>query len=246
MHTHTRRNTDTKISHFNYFSTFICWKKFPNIRTLQEKKSSKGFHVEFLGAALRVHYDHVAKMGNGLESEREDMRAYGEDRTRQRGRTVFVETWRAELLLGRTKKAARTDAGNCCSMFWWEETRQRASTPFHNLVPQQLSQGTKRGRGRWWTSMFWWRRRLLPRMRWEGGGGQLSAAAAVTGYSGLSLNDGSPPQCWIAGRRKRSCTARCRERRRSVRRTESFRQRQARTCTAANQSLVAAERGRLT
>ena len=28
-----------------------------------------------------------------------------------------------------------------------------------------------------------------------GEGGQLSAAAAVTGYSGLSLNDGSPPQC---------------------------------------------------
>ena len=35
-----------------------------------------------------------------------------------------------------------------------------------------------------------------------GGGGQLSAAAAVTGYSGLSLNDGSP-QCWIAARPER-------------------------------------------
>ena len=52
MHTHTRRNSDTKISHFNYFSKFIFWKKFPNIRTLQEKRSSKGFHVEFLGAVL--------------------------------------------------------------------------------------------------------------------------------------------------------------------------------------------------
>ena len=57
-------------------------------------------------------------MGTEVESEREDMRVYVEDGTRQRGRTVFVETWRAELLLERTKKAARTDAGNCCSMFW--------------------------------------------------------------------------------------------------------------------------------
>ena len=53
MHTYTRSNSDAKISHFNYFFlNLIIWKKFPNIRTLQEKRSSKGFHMEFLGADL--------------------------------------------------------------------------------------------------------------------------------------------------------------------------------------------------
>ena len=69
------------------------------------------------------------------------------------------------------------------------------------------------------------------RMRLCSGGGQLSAAAAVTGYSGLSLNDGSPPQCWIAARRER--------RLRSEKQRGEPRERDSTlVCTASNQSLV--------
>lgn len=69
------------------------------------------------------------------------------------------------------------------------------------------------------------------RMRLCSGGGQLSAAAAVTGYSGLSLNDGSPPQCWIAARRERRLRS---EKQRGERRERDS----TPVCTASNQSLV--------
>ena len=40
-----------------------------------------------------------------------------------------------------------------------------ARQPLSTTSFLNTSRGTKRERGRWWTSMFWWRRRLLPRMR---------------------------------------------------------------------------------
>ena len=139
MYIHTRRNSDTKISHFNYFSKFIFWKKFPNIRTLTAgeeifQRLSRGVSW----SQFCLHYDHVAKMGprwNLRERMCERMVRIGLGSVEERSLSRLGEPSCCSGEQRRRREPMPATAAQC---FGERETRQRASTPFHNLVPQQL------------------------------------------------------------------------------------------------------------
>ena len=226
------------------FLNLIIWKKFPNIRTLQEKRSSKGFHMEFLGADLCTlrscckngdrggiwergcasvwwGWDSAA-WKNGLCRDLESRavaranKEGGENRCRQLLLNVLVRE-----RLGNARQPLSTTS--FLNKPLGHKEREGEVVDFNVLVETEtLAPHALRRR----------RRTAFSCCR----GNRLQRSVPEWRFSSSVLNR-RPPQAELQPRVAE-------ERRRSVR-TESFRQRQARTCTAANQSLVAAERGRL-
>ena len=127
------------------FQNLFFGRNFPTSEySLQEKKSFRGFHVEFLGVNSVYITIMLQKWGprwNLRERMCERMVRIGLGSVEERSLSRLGEPSCCSGEQRRRREPMPATAAQC---FGERETRQRASTPFHNLVPQQLSQGTKR------------------------------------------------------------------------------------------------------
>ena len=105
----------------------------------------------------------------------------------------LVRTKKAELSCDDAGSA--TTAAQCFGSLMQLPNPESLQAYLHSLFPREFSWRIPGGFPPWHKERCF--NVLVGSLRpaCAGEGGQLSAAAAVTGYSGLSLNDGSPPQC---------------------------------------------------
>ena len=244
MHTYTRSNSDTKISHFNYFFKFNYMEEIsqhPNTAGEEIFKRLSHGVAWSRSVYITIMLQKWGPRWNLRERMCERMVRIGLGSVEERSLSRLGEPSCCSSEQRRRREPMPATAAQC---FGERETRQRASTPFHNLVPQHLP-GHKEREGEVVDfNVLVETETLAPhalRRRRRTAfsccrGNRLQRSVPEWRFSSSVLNR-RPPQAELQPRVAE-------ERRRSVR-TESFRQRQARTCTAANQSLVAAERGRL-
>ena len=145
MHTYTRSNSDTKISHFNYFFKFNYMEEIsqhPN--TAGEEIFKRLSHGVSWSRSVYITIM-LQKWGprwNLRERMCERMVRIGLGSVEERSLSRLGEPSCCSSEQRRRREPMPATAAQC---FGERETRQRASTPFHNLVPQNLP-NTKRGR----------------------------------------------------------------------------------------------------
>ena len=146
MHTHTRSNSDAKISHFNYFfkSNYLEEiSQHPN--TAGEKIFKRLSHGVSWSRSVYITIM-LQKWGprwNLRERMCECTVRIGLGSVEERSLSRLGEPSCCSSEQRRRREAMPATAAQC---FGERETRQRASTPFHNLLPQQAP-GAQRERG---------------------------------------------------------------------------------------------------